>query len=68
MIYDGELTLTAGCDYVLKSAIAEMCAPILRRNARFVFLGQSGDGKQTLVRFGNVHLRKKKKAFALRKI
>jgi len=47
------ILLTIGCDYVLKSAIAEMCAPILHRIARFVFLGQSDDGKQALVRFGN---------------
>lgn len=49
--------LAVGCDCVLKSAIAEMCAPILRRIAQFVFLGQSDDGKQALVRFGNVLLR-----------
>lgn len=62
MIYDGDRYIGCWMRIVRrnKSAIAETLAPILRRDARFVFLGQPGDGKQVLARFGNVLLKGKK--------
>jgi len=59
-IYDGDRYI--GC-WVW--SCAEKCESgnvrsILRRVARFIFLGQPGCGKQALMRFDDVLLRKKK--------